>query len=72
MKQQRSQQQQGGGIIIQRLAVLKPAATDSSIYDSLPTNCKLTVDTICAKAPGSVTEQDIQILAALILLATHC
>jgi hypothetical protein len=62
----------GGGIIIQRFAVLKPAATDSSIYDTLPQPCKLTVDTICAKAPASVTEQDIQSLAAMILLATHC
>jgi hypothetical protein len=62
----------GGSIIINRLAVLKPAATDPSIYDSLPTNAKLTVDTICAKAPGSVTESDIQTLAAKILLATHC
>lgn len=62
----------GGGIIIQRLAVLKPAATDSSIYNGLPTNAKLTIDTICAKAPASVTEQDISILAAMILLATHC
>jgi len=62
----------GGGIIIQRLAVLKPAATDSSIYDVLPTNCKLIIDTICAKAPGAVTDQDISTLAAMILLATHC
>ena len=61
-----------GGIIIQRLAVLKPAGTDPSIYGSLPANCKLTVDTICAKAPGSVTSADIQTLAAMILLATHC
>lgn len=61
-----------GGIIIQRFAVLKPAATDSSIYNVLPQACKMTVDTVCAKAPGSVTEQDIQSLAAMILLATHC
>lgn len=62
----------GGGIIIQRLAVLKPAATDSSIYNGLPTNAKLAIDTICAKPPASVTEQDISTLAAMILLATHC
>jgi hypothetical protein len=62
----------GGGIIIQRFSVLKPAATDSSIYNSLPHPCKLTVDTICAKAPADVTDQDIQSLAAMILLATHC
>jgi len=61
-----------GGIIIQRFAALKPAATDPSIYDSLPTSCKLTIDTICAKAPGSVTSADISTLAAMILLATHC
>lgn len=61
-----------GGIIIQRLAVLKPAATDSSIYNMLPQNCKLVVDTICAKAPGNVTDADISTLAAMILLATHC
>jgi hypothetical protein len=61
-----------GGIIIQRFSVLKPAATDASIYDVLPQNCKLTVDTICAKAPGSVTSTDISSLAAMILLATHC
>ena len=61
-----------GGIIIQRLAVLKPAATDPSIYNSLPTPCKLTVDDICTKPPGSVTSSDICTLAAMILLATHC
>jgi hypothetical protein len=61
-----------GGIIIQRLAVLKPAATDPSIYNSLPPPAQLKIDTICAAPPGSVDEQDIQTLAAMILLATHC
>lgn len=61
-----------GGIIIQRLAVLKPAATDPSIYNSLPHDCQLRVDTICAKDPASVTAEDIQMLGAMIHLATHC
>lgn len=61
-----------GGIIIQRFAVLKPAATDPSIYNSLPTPCQLAVDTVCTKPPGSVTSADISTLAAMILLATHC
>ncbi len=62
----------GGSIIINRLAVLKPAATDPSIYNSLPQSCQLRIDTICAAPPGSVDDLDIQTLAALILLATHC
>lgn len=61
-----------GGIIIQRLAVLKPAATDPSIYNSLPHRCQLKIDTICGTPPGSLDELDIQTLAAMILLATHC
>jgi len=61
-----------GGIIIQRFTVLKPTATDPSIYASLNNDCKLKVDTICAKAPGAVTADDISMLAAMILVATHC
>jgi len=61
-----------GGIIIQRLAVLKPAATDPSIYNSLSNPCKLEVDAICSKAPGSVTDDDIKRLASLIHVAVHC
>lgn len=61
-----------GGIIIQRRAVLVPAATDPSIYNSLPTHCKDQIEAIAAKAPGDTTAEDIQTLGALIHLATHC
>ncbi len=70
---QKSQLQQGGGsIIINRLAVLKPAATDPSNYNFLPDPCKLEVDLICSKAPGAVTDDDIKRLASLIHVAVHC
>lgn len=62
----------GGGIIIQRRAVLLPAAKDSSIYGSLPDYCQQQIDDIAAKAPANVTEQDINLLAALINFAVHC
>ena len=61
-----------GGIIIQRRAVLVPAATDPSLYDSLPPTCKATVDAIVAKAPADVTDNDLAILAAMIQVAVHC
>jgi hypothetical protein len=61
-----------GGIIIQRRAALVPAANDPSLYGSLSDPCKDKVDEITAKAPGDTTEQDLQALAALILVATHC
>lgn len=61
-----------GGIIIQRRAVLVPTANDPSIYQSLNDDCKDRVDIIAAKAPGDTTAEDIQVLAALILVATHC
>jgi hypothetical protein len=61
-----------GGIIIQRRAVLVPAATDPSIYDSLSHNNQGKVDEIAAKAPGDTTEEDIQTLGAVIHVATHC
>lgn len=60
-----------GGIIIQRRAVLVPAAIDSSIYNSLPDHCKSRVDAIVAKAPGDTTAEDIETLAALIHVAVH-
>lgn len=60
------------GIIIQRRAVLVPAANDPSIYQSLNDDCKDKVDIITAKGPGATTAEDIQVLAALILVATHC
>lgn len=69
---QPSQLQQGGGIIIQRRAALLPAATDPSIYNSLSDSSKEKIEVIVAKAPGDTTEQDIQLLGALIHLATHC
>lgn len=62
----------GGGIIIQRRAVLLPAATDSSIYDSLSQANKTKVDTIEAKDPMDTTAEDIQTLGAVIHVATHC
>ena len=61
-----------GGIIIQRRAVLVPAATDPSIYNSLPDHCKDRIDAIAIKAPGDTTAQDIETLAALIHVAAHC
>lgn len=61
-----------GGIIIQRRAALLPAATDPSIYNSLPDISKEKIEVICAKAPGDTTAEDIQILGSLIHLATHC
>jgi len=61
-----------GGIIIQRRAALVPAANDASIYGSLSDACKDKVDEITAKSPADTTEQDMQALAALILVATHC
>lgn len=69
---QPSQLQQGGGIIIRRLAVLKPAATDPSIYDTLPAPCKSAVDAVVNKAPGDVTDHDLAMLAAMIQVAVHC
>lgn len=62
----------GGGIIIQRRAVLVPAANDPSIYDSLSSENKDKVDVITAKAPAATTAEDIQTLGAVIHVATHC
>ena len=61
-----------GGIIIQRRAVLVPAANDPSIYQSLNNDCKDKVDAVTAKAPGDTTAEDIQTLGAMIHVATHC
>lgn len=61
-----------GGIIIRRRAVLVPAISDSSLYDSLPAPCKATVDAIVAKAPAATTEHDLSVLAAMIQVAVHC
>jgi hypothetical protein len=68
-----------GGIIIQRLAVLKPAAQAPSIYNYLPNPTSTTpnpnqtrVDAICAKAPGLVTQEDIQFLGTMVMLGSHC
>ena len=62
----------GGGIIIQRRAVLVPAVTDPSLYNSLPGPCKSTVDAIVGKLPADVTDNDLAILAAMIQVAIHC
>lgn len=62
----------GGGIIIQRRAVIVPAATDPSIYNSLPAPCKATVDSIVAKSPADVTDLDLSVLVAMIQVAMHC
>lgn len=61
-----------GGIIIQRRAVLLPTAQDSSIYGSLPAECRQQIDDIAAKAPADVSQDDINLLGALINLALHC
>jgi len=61
-----------GGIIIQRRAALVPAANDPSLYGALSDASKDKVDEITAKSPIDTTEHDIQTLAALILVATHC
>jgi hypothetical protein len=61
-----------GGIIIQRYAAIKPAATDPSVYNSLPDPCKAVVDAIVAKAPADVTDNDLSVLVAMIQVAVHC
>lgn len=61
-----------GGIIIRRAKVLITAASDSSLYDSLPAPCKAAVDAIVAKAPADVTDHDLSVLAAMIQVAVHC
>jgi len=61
-----------GGIIIQRRAAIVPTVTDPSLYDSLPDNCKATVDAIVNKAPGDCTDIDLAVLAAMIQVAVHC
>jgi hypothetical protein len=59
----------GGGIIIQRRSVLLPAATNSSIYDSLSAAAKAKVDKVEAKAPADTTAADILTLAHAIMEA---
>lgn len=61
-----------GGIIIQRRAAIVSTVTDPSLYDSLPPTCKATVDAIVTKAPGDVTDHDLSVLAAMIVVAVHC
>lgn len=62
----------GSGIIIQRRAVLLPAAMDSSIYGSLSDRMKDKVEAVNAKAPADVTEADIRTLAKAISEACDC
>lgn len=59
----------GGGVIIQRRAVLVPAANDVSIYGTLSEDDKDTVDSITAKAPGDTTTDDLMALATIITKA---
>lgn len=61
-----------GGIIIQRRAVLLPAAMDTSIYNYLSTEAKNAVEAIAAKAPADVTESDIHTLAQAIASVCEC
>jgi hypothetical protein len=62
----------GGGIIIGRAKVLIPAANDRTLYPFLPANCKEKVDTITTKGAPACEESDVETLAAMILVATHC
>lgn len=62
----------GGGIIINRHAVLMPAAMDPSIYNYLSDDMKNKVETINLKAPGDVTERDIETLSRAIYEACDC
>lgn len=61
-----------GIIIINRRALLLPVATSPDIYGALPTHCQSKIDVIGAKAEADTTAQDIETLAALILVAVHC
>jgi len=63
----------GGGIIINRHAMLMPAAMDSSIYSYMTDEQKDAVEAVAAKAPGDLTEQDIHTLAqAIAAVCTPC
>jgi len=61
-----------GGIIIQRRAAIVPTVTDPSLYNSLPPACKAAVDAIVNKSPADVTDNDLSVLAAMIVVAVHC
>lgn len=61
-----------GGIIIQRRAVLLPAAMDTSIYPYLSEQWKDAVEAVSAKDPHQVTEGDIHTLAKAIASVCAC
>ena len=56
----------GGGIIIQRRAVLVPAATDPSIFNELSSGDQSAVTEIANKGPDETTADDIAFLSAKI------
>jgi len=60
-----------GGIIIQRAGVLIPTATNPVLHDSLPSHCKDRVDEIAAKGAAACTQEDVETLAAMIMVAVH-
>jgi hypothetical protein len=61
-----------GGIIIQRRAVLLPAAMSPSIYNFYSDQVKDAVEAVNTKPPADVTEADIHTLAQAIASVCQC